>query len=215
MNKDCDPFLYTEEKVAGGSTQKFGYVPCGAIANSLFNGNFLLFLVSLNPLWKYYILDTFKIWYQSNELTHSGDLSKDHSVLVKFIETGIAWETDKTTKFQNPEAAKNCGSFRANETVVSEAQMCWRNGRLWFAYVFLSLILIFIQRSNLTKLAGLHFGSKTCGCWIRRIQKTTDLRMNTLLSGCEPQRCQISANYTPKLTLWMEFTWKRENITCW
>lgn len=68
-SKDCAPFLKDESDIT--------YVPCGAIANSMFN-------------------DEIKLTY-----IHNGD--KKVNQPVKFIRTGIAWESDKKYKFKNPE----------------------------------------------------------------------------------------------------------------
>lgn len=70
---DCDPF---------GKDNSTGkpYVPCGAIANSLFN-------------------DSIKLMFRST--------SGDPYETVPLNRTGIAWESDKKYKFQNPEPKDN------------------------------------------------------------------------------------------------------------
>jgi hypothetical protein len=69
LNSYCDP--YKEEQ----STSK-PIAPCGAIANSLFN-------------------DTFKLFLKTSETS----LER-----IDLIETDIAWPTDKQIKFKNPES---------------------------------------------------------------------------------------------------------------
>ncbi|KAL8572781.1 hypothetical protein ACOMHN_030363 [Nucella lapillus] len=67
LNKDCDPYRTTSN-----NSQTFGYAPCGAIANSLFNDSFTIEYIG-----------------QSN-------------VTVGLLSTGIAWVSDKNVKFGNP-----------------------------------------------------------------------------------------------------------------
>ena len=67
---DCDPFDVVD--TADGEKK---YIPCGAIANSMF----------------------------SDDITLSYTASNNQATPVKLINTGIAWESDKRYKFKNPE----------------------------------------------------------------------------------------------------------------
>ncbi|XP_059144871.1 cell cycle control protein 50A-like isoform X2 [Physella acuta] len=69
LNDDCDPYKYTTI-----NKTTYGYAPCGAIANSLFN-------------------DSFTITYIKEDA---------QDVPVGLIKTGIAWVSDKNVKFNNP-----------------------------------------------------------------------------------------------------------------
>ena len=68
---DCDPFDVVD---IGGEKKK--YIPCGAIANSMFSDDITL-----------------------NYMGSNGDQATE----VKLINTGIAWESDRRYKFKNPE----------------------------------------------------------------------------------------------------------------
>ncbi|ESO91689.1 hypothetical protein LOTGIDRAFT_191383 [Lottia gigantea] len=70
LNDDCVPY----KTLKGNSS--FGYAPCGAIANSLFNDSF--------------------------SLTYRGTTDNPGNISVNLLKTGIAWISDKTVKFQNP-----------------------------------------------------------------------------------------------------------------
>lgn len=68
---ECDPFAFENPK----SRDKVPIVPCGAIANSLFN-------------------DTYELW--------RSDATRQRLSPVPVLSTGIAWATDKNSKFKNP-----------------------------------------------------------------------------------------------------------------
>ncbi|XP_041367518.1 cell cycle control protein 50A-like isoform X2 [Gigantopelta aegis] len=75
LNSDCVPYkTFTNE--TGNSSKTFGYAPCGAIANSLFNDSFVLI--------------------------YKGTTSAPDNTTVNLISTGIAWASDKNVKFNNP-----------------------------------------------------------------------------------------------------------------
>ncbi|XP_035828691.1 cell cycle control protein 50A isoform X3 [Aplysia californica] len=69
LNDDCDPY-----RTVSINSTTYGYAPCGAIANSLFNDSFSLTYVP----------------------------STGSSEAVGLIRTGIAWVSDKNVKFNNP-----------------------------------------------------------------------------------------------------------------
>ena len=77
---DCEPYDYVEE----GNVKK-PIVPCGAIANSMFN-------------------DTFLLKFQDKK--RNGLYSH-----IKLAYTGIAWATDKSSKFRNPPDLKMFENF--------------------------------------------------------------------------------------------------------
>lgn len=71
-SKDCEPFKTRDVK----EKKTTWIAPCGAIANSLFN-------------------DTFTISFYDEK--RGGKFS-----VIKLLDTGIAWATDKSKKFRNP-----------------------------------------------------------------------------------------------------------------
>ncbi|MEJ1283108.1 transmembrane protein 30C [Cricetulus griseus] len=73
--KDCSPF-----QVSRNSTP---IIPCGAIANSIFN-------------------DTITLSYNLNSSIH---------IEVPMLKSGLAWWTDKYVKFQNPRASDLASAF--------------------------------------------------------------------------------------------------------
>ena len=77
---DCDPFDVVEIEV-DGKKEEFKYIPCGAIANSMF----------------------------SDDITLSYMGSNNQETKVNLIRTGIAWESDKRYKFKNPEGDLETG----------------------------------------------------------------------------------------------------------
>lgn len=66
---ECDPYVKVDNK---------NYIPCGAIANSMFS-------------------DTIEIMYTDSSATGGSQLKK-----VDLLRRGIAWESDKNYKFKNP-----------------------------------------------------------------------------------------------------------------
>lgn len=101
-SKECEPYAYHENKPIA---------PCGAIANSMFNGesfsccvdilNFIEELLLINHL--YFLTDTLELFYNDPNGT---------KVPIPLTSTGIAWWTDKHVKFRNP------GSNNPNLTAV-------------------------------------------------------------------------------------------------
>jgi hypothetical protein len=66
------------------------YTPCGAIANSKFNGLFFSeFIIIRKILFSFGELDTLTLSFNGNQT-------------VPVTNLGIAWTTDKAVKFQNP-----------------------------------------------------------------------------------------------------------------
>ncbi|RLN96578.1 hypothetical protein BBJ28_00000157 [Nothophytophthora sp. Chile5] len=92
---DCSPLttstdLYkynsTAETAIGANTTDYTLMPCGLIANSLFNGMYIF--------WVNKLVADGKTYYQND--TYSGD------TLVNLVDqTGIAWKSDVDTKFKN------------------------------------------------------------------------------------------------------------------
>ncbi|OQV15837.1 Cell cycle control protein 50A [Hypsibius exemplaris] len=84
-SKDCDPFA----SVKGNGT--YGYAPCGAIANSLFN-------------------DSIALHYLGNPTDAAAGVNIQPVGLLK---TGIAWKSDKDIKFRNPRNASGIATRQA------------------------------------------------------------------------------------------------------
>ena len=81
-SSDCDPFnIVTVNKTDETGTEERKYIPCGAIANSMFSDD-----ITLN---------------------HVG--SNGQETPITLIRTGIAWESDKRYKFKNPEGDLKTG----------------------------------------------------------------------------------------------------------
>ena len=80
-SSDCDPFnIVTVTNGTDGKEEVKKYIPCGAIANSMFSDD-----ITLNSM------------------------SNDQKTPIKLIRTGIAWESDKRYKFKNPEGDLETG----------------------------------------------------------------------------------------------------------
>ena len=90
---ECEPY---ERGSLNGTTKD--YAPCGAIANSKFNGEKTFHLIEH--------LFLFVIELDSLSLTYNGNQT------VPFLNTGIAWSTDREVKFKNPSNPKTCKSNR-------------------------------------------------------------------------------------------------------
>lgn len=105
ISQDCEPFAYKTSKSANGHSLPIA--PCGAIANSLFN-------------------DTFRI-YEVNESHHSRStiLNSDER-LIDLLKTGIAWATDKSSKFRNPPGTSLKESFKDYTNPPN-----WRNKHIY------------------------------------------------------------------------------------
>lgn len=78
LNSYCDPFRYPN-----GQTS-IGYAPCGALANSMFSDRF----------WLYY--------YANGTLPTSLNQISQLGTRVKLSKNGIAWPSDKSSKYVNP-----------------------------------------------------------------------------------------------------------------
>jgi len=100
-NKDCDPFLTPKDSTVGKV-----YAPCGAIANSLFN-------------------DTISLQYCTKARTE--DCGDNDFNDVKVTGKGIAWESDKEYKFQNPDGKNDAASIKAAFDAVGAVKpMDWQ-----------------------------------------------------------------------------------------
>ena len=88
---DCSPFAVDTES-------KKPYVPCGAIANSMFSGSVFkkasMLRSSENPI-------SFSDIIKLMRVMENGSMEA-----VPLIRTGIAWEADKKYKFKNPKITK-------------------------------------------------------------------------------------------------------------
>ena len=87
VSKDCEPFSY--KKVNG---QNLPIAPCGAIANSLFN-------------------DSFAFYELKEEAPDAVGFSSNQR-LINLFRTGIAWATDKSSKFRNPSGQNLTEAFK-------------------------------------------------------------------------------------------------------
>jgi len=87
---DCEPY----RSVNGSEDPNYFYLPCGLIAQSVFNGTASEFpLPSSPPTCPLPLSDAF-VLYQDN---NTGVLQQ-----VSLKKEGIAWPSDKETKFANP-----------------------------------------------------------------------------------------------------------------
>lgn len=102
ISQDCEPFAY--KNVNG---RNLPIAPCGAIANSLFN-------------------DTFRI-YEVNELNHfKNTILNSSERLIDLLKTGIAWATDKSSKFRNPTNSNLKEAFKDYTNPPN-----WRNKQIY------------------------------------------------------------------------------------
>lgn len=93
-SKECEPYAMNENKPIA---------PCGAIANSMFNGEplsspvdltqMLFKSLLLSAIFPFFLADTFELFYNDPNGT---------KVQIPLSNTGIAWWTDKHVKFRNP-----------------------------------------------------------------------------------------------------------------
>ncbi|KAM4888724.1 cell cycle control protein 50C-like [Thomomys bottae] len=74
----CDPFKMSEDKIP--------FIPCGAIANSMFNDTIIL----------------------------SYSLHASEQIQVPMLKNGLSWWTDKYIKFQNPVSSNLAGEFEGS-----------------------------------------------------------------------------------------------------
>ncbi|GAU97457.1 hypothetical protein RvY_08746 [Ramazzottius varieornatus] len=86
-SSDCAPYLVYQPSQNGAPGVAFA--PCGAIARSLFN-------------------DTIRLKYLGSTGGQSADTVKD----VGLVRTGIAWASDKSTKFNNPNGDNSAAGIR-------------------------------------------------------------------------------------------------------
>ena len=81
----CDPFTIVTVNGTDGKETVKKYIPCGAIANSMFSDD-----ITLNSL------------------------NNNRETPIKLIRIGIAWESDKRYKFKNPEGDLETATKNAN-----------------------------------------------------------------------------------------------------
>lgn len=86
---ECQPF----QKTSNGTDAD--YTPCGAIANSRFNGCFDIDFFLSSSSHVLVVLDTLQLTFNGIEV-------------VPFSNLGIAWSTDKAVKFKNPPDPATC-----------------------------------------------------------------------------------------------------------
>lgn len=109
-SKECEPYAYHENKPIA---------PCGAIANSMFNGepvsccahqthsSFHLYLICLFTS----LADTLELFYNDPNGT---------KIQIPMTATGIAWWTDKHVKFRNP--TDNANLTAVFQGIIKEEQ---------------------------------------------------------------------------------------------
>lgn len=85
---DCVPFAYSDTDTGA----QIAIAPCGAIANSLFNGSTICFKIPFMKL----LIFIFLIFLDTLNLSFG-------TTSVPLLNTGIAWPSDKKIKFRNPE----------------------------------------------------------------------------------------------------------------
>lgn len=95
-SKHCEPFRFA---VVDGKSLPIA--PCGAIANSMFNDSFSLYEARQSSL-PVTVLDT---------STDSFGFA-DSDRLIAVLRTGIAWATDKNSKFRNPSGNNLSEAFK-------------------------------------------------------------------------------------------------------
>lgn len=90
-SKECEPYQ---------TSDGLPIAPCGAIANSLFNGKrckVLMLDCLAHLLIKVFLSDTLELFYVENGTSNS----------IPMLKKGIAWWTDKHVKFRNPGGTTN------------------------------------------------------------------------------------------------------------
>jgi hypothetical protein len=97
LSKDCAP--YADRIVDGKSVP---IAPCGAIANSMFNDTFFLYEASSSSSRPTSTKPDVSTGTDSNPITTEPVGFADNDRLVAVFRTGIAWATDKNSKFRNP-----------------------------------------------------------------------------------------------------------------
>ena len=91
LASECDPF----GTVTDGTVSK-KVAPCGAIANSFFNGEYMKQLGTKRKA------RFFVAFADSITLRYKGAKDEPKDIPVGLINTGIAWYSDKNVKFRNP-----------------------------------------------------------------------------------------------------------------
>lgn len=132
-SKECEPYAYYENKPVA---------PCGAIANSMFNGESLflicshVFFVRFKNCFKrmHSLTDSLELFYNDPNGT---------KIPVPLTSTGIAWWTDKHVKFRNP------GSNNPNLTAVFQGAAA--------AFQYLSLSFLLFSQSSFITMSTLEF----------------------------------------------------------
>ena len=89
VSADCQPFQFA----SNGSD--LDLTPCGAIANSRFNGSILSPSLSCSFPVVFFRSDTLRLTFNGSES-------------VPLTNIGIAWSTDKAVKFHNPPSPETC-----------------------------------------------------------------------------------------------------------
>lgn len=101
--QDCSPFDRSDD---------LPIVPCGAIANSMFNGDCLNFTVY--NYFKFHIISIFCFsdTFYLRKLSFNANNFLTVNQTVEFNFKGIAWDSDIKSKFRNPaDYPKNIGTI--------------------------------------------------------------------------------------------------------
>lgn len=124
-SKECEPYRTSDKPIA----------PCGAIANSLFNGETFVLVISINRAKKSIVCrcshackllgsfppDTLELFYIDPNGTRTQ---------IPLMKKGIAWWTDKHVKFRNP------GGTNLNLSTVFQ-------GKLILTYLYTVVFCVF------------------------------------------------------------------------
>lgn len=102
ISQDCEPFAY--KKI---NDRKIPIAPCGAIANSIFNDTFRIYEINEPEVYK-------------NNVLNSGER------LIDLLKTGIAWATDKSSKFRNPISSSLREAFKDYTNPIN-----WQNKQIY------------------------------------------------------------------------------------
>ena len=91
LSSECEPYRYHKKS----NNLNLKYAPCGAVANSKFNGGFIFINfdyknLSINKFSK----DTFRI-YVTEKLSNE-------KIILNISKTNLAWDSDRKYKFLNP-----------------------------------------------------------------------------------------------------------------
>lgn len=130
-------------------------VPCGAIANSMFNGK--LFNLYTNSK---IIIDTFILYYMSNPGTQE---------IIPWTHKGVVWSVDKNQKFRNPGLAN---SDDCSSQTLAELQEKFQ-------------VILFQKNDNFRLILNRLIGQRIFGSWImqHQILAIMDFSIRILLYG--------------------------------